>query len=241
MNNVLVSIGIPVYNGGEWIGETLDSILNQSYTNIEFIISDNASNDNTETICRKYADIDKRIKYFRNKTNIGVANNYNSVFSLVRRFFKWSSASDIIKPEFIRVCLDKFSEDDDLVFVCSGTVLFDEDTDTQEKYIDNLDMSFESAVERFKNYLEHIRLNNIMNGVIKSEALKKTGLMKNFLAADINMMAELSLYGKFSFLPEYLFYRRMEQETATFFKSDEEVMHYFNPDKKYLMLFQYCR
>lgn len=240
MDKVLVSIGIPVYNGAEWIENTLDSILNQTYSNIEIIISDNASTDNTEASCRDYAAKDNRVRYFRNDQNIGVSNNYNSVFNHSSGdFFKWSSASDIIKPDFIEKCLEKFNADPELVLVCPGTVLFNEETGSEEEYVENINLTSHSAVDRFINYVDHIRLNNVMNGLIKSAALKKTGLMKNFLGADINMIAELSLYGRFKLLPQYLFYRRMEQQTATFYKPVEEVLKYFNPDNKNLMLFQY--
>jgi hypothetical protein len=147
--------------------------------------------------------------------------------------------SDLIKLDFIEKCLDKFATDKNLVLVCPKAVLFNEQTGDEEKYNDILDITSDSPAERFINYLENIKLNNIMNGLIKSEALKKTGLFKNFLGADVNMIAELSLYGKFTFLPEYLFFRRMEKETATVYKSVKEVLEYYNPSSKNLMLFQY--
>ena len=61
---VSVSIGIPVYNGERFLAQTLDSILGQTCRNFEIIISDNASDDNTEAICRNYTDIDSRIRYY---------------------------------------------------------------------------------------------------------------------------------------------------------------------------------
>ena len=235
-----VSVGIPVYNGEKWINETVGSILSQTYGDIEVIISDNATTDNTESICRDLSDKDSRVKYFRNDENIGVANNFNNVFyHSTGDYFKWSSVSDLIMPDFIEKCMDRFSCDDDIALVCPSTVLFNEEAGTEEKYVDGLDVSSDSAVERFINYLENIKLNNIMNGVIKSEALKKTGLFKNFLAADVNMIAELALYGKLVYLPEYLFYRRMEEETATVYKPVDEVLAYYNPSRKNMMLFQY--
>lgn len=240
MSTTKVSIGIPVHNGEKWIKDTLNSILSQTHTNIEVIISDNASTDNTEAVCRGFSERDARVRYYRNEKNIGVANNFNAVFyHSTGDYFKWSSVSDIIKPDFIEMCLDKFAIDSSLVLVCPGTVLFNEKDGTEEKYDDKLDVSSDSPVERFVHYLENVKLNNIMNGLIKTEALKKTGVFKNFLGADVNMIAELSLYGKLIFLPEYLFFRRMEEETATVYKPVEEVLEYYNPSKKNLMLFQY--
>jgi glycosyltransferase involved in cell wall biosynthesis len=71
-----VSIGMPVYNGANFIRRALDSVLDQTFTDFELIISDNASDDETEIICREYAAKDDRITYFRQKTNIGGTDNF---------------------------------------------------------------------------------------------------------------------------------------------------------------------
>ena len=71
-----VSIGLPVYNGAKYIKEALDSLLCQSFQDFEIIISDNASDDNTETIARSYEQRDDRITYIKQTTNIGYANNF---------------------------------------------------------------------------------------------------------------------------------------------------------------------
>src|SRR5688572_3563508 len=71
----LVSIGLAVYNGEKYLREAIDSILAQTFTDYELIISDNASTDSTPEICQEYAARDLRIRYHRNATNIGGANN----------------------------------------------------------------------------------------------------------------------------------------------------------------------
>ena len=77
----VISIGIPVFNGERFISTVLDSLLNQSYKNIEIIISDNSSDDSTESICRMYVESDSRIKYYRQDKNIGMFPNFNFVFN----------------------------------------------------------------------------------------------------------------------------------------------------------------
>ena len=67
-----LSIGIPVYNGENYLAETLDSLLGQSYENFELIISDNASTDGTAGICRRYMKQDSRIRYICQPRNIGL-------------------------------------------------------------------------------------------------------------------------------------------------------------------------
>jgi len=72
-----------VYNGENFIMEAMDSILAQTFTNFELVISDNASTDGTAEICKVYATKDQqRIRYYRNEQNLGAAKNYNRVFEL---------------------------------------------------------------------------------------------------------------------------------------------------------------
>ena len=76
----LVSIGMPVYNESKYIAKTIESLLRQDYENIELIITDNDSQDNTQAICLKYAKEDQRLRYYRNRTNIGALRNLNLAF-----------------------------------------------------------------------------------------------------------------------------------------------------------------
>ena len=88
----LVSIGMPVFNGEDYVEAALDSILTQTFTNFELIISDNASTDRTEEICNDFADSDDRIRYYRQEKNLGAAANFNRVFELSSgKYFKWAA------------------------------------------------------------------------------------------------------------------------------------------------------
>ena len=94
-----VSVGIPVFNGERFLAETIESILAQTFKDFEIVISDNASTDRTEEICRSYAARDPRIRYNRNDTNRGAAWNHNRVFELARgEYFKWQSHDDFCAP-----------------------------------------------------------------------------------------------------------------------------------------------
>ena len=108
-SNPLVSIGMPTWNRAHCIRESLDSLLGQTYQNIELIISDNASPDGTEEICRQYAKEDERVRYIRQKENIGVINNYNYVLRESRGdYFMWACDDDLWEKEFIRKLLQGF-------------------------------------------------------------------------------------------------------------------------------------
>ena len=100
----LVSIGLPVYNGGAHnkLPRALDSLLNQTYRNIELIISDNASTDDTERICREYAARDRRVRYVRQQKNVGLISNTQFVMEEARgEYFMLGSDDDWWRPQFI--------------------------------------------------------------------------------------------------------------------------------------------
>ncbi len=90
-----ISIGMPVYNGEKYIREALDTILGQTFTDFELIISDNCSSDSTESICREYAKKDARISYVRQQSNIGAAANFLYVINqAVGNYFMWAACDD---------------------------------------------------------------------------------------------------------------------------------------------------
>jgi len=98
----LISVCIPVYNGEKYIEETLNSISDQTYKNIEIIISDNASTDNTGTIVMKYLDKDTRIQYSRNEVNLGYSGNLNKLIDLAQsEYIAIFHADDIYQPTII--------------------------------------------------------------------------------------------------------------------------------------------
>ena len=102
-----VSIGMPVYNGERFIREALDSLLSQTFTDFELIISDNASTDGTEAICREYAAKDHRIRYVRQPENKGQATNFNFLLQQARgEYFMWAASDDWWDKEFIKTLLE---------------------------------------------------------------------------------------------------------------------------------------
>ena len=106
MSTPKVSIGMPVYNGSPFIREALDSLLNQTFTDFELIISDNASTDETESICREYAAKDPRIRYVRQPENRGALLNFQFVLDeAVGEYFMWAAADDMWSSEWIEELL----------------------------------------------------------------------------------------------------------------------------------------
>tara|TARA_B100000787_G_scaffold168593_1_gene157651 strand:- start:238 stop:1083 length:846 start_codon:yes stop_codon:yes gene_type:complete len=107
INKPLVSIGVPIFNEQKNIAKCLKNILKQSYKNIEVIISDNNSTDDTIKICQAFKKKDKRIKIFRLKKNLGQGRNFYNVLKKSQgEFFMFQAADDLRSSNFIKENLD---------------------------------------------------------------------------------------------------------------------------------------
>ena len=237
-----VSVGMPVYNGAAFLADTIESILNQSFSDFELVISDNGSTDETEKICRDYAKRDSRIRSFRFPKNLGASENYTAVFRYSRaEYFKWSSGNDWCGPTFLSSCVAVLDERPDVVLVYPGTRLFTTSIDDFEEYEEGLDLQQDRPSERFRAYLCSRGLNNVMNGVIRSSALRRTPVILPFISSDVCLIGELTLHGKFFEVPEPLFYRRMSAEASTMVRGVEGIRRHYDPDMTSPMLMQEWR
>ena len=107
-----VSIGMPVYNGGRFIHRAITLLLEQTFTDFELIISDNASTDETSSICMKYVSMDKRVKYFRQTENMGAKNNFLFVCQKASgEYFMWAAADDEWDKDFIKILYKAITRD----------------------------------------------------------------------------------------------------------------------------------
>ncbi len=210
-----VSIGLPVFNGEKYIEDTLDSILTQTFTDFELIISDNASTDKTLQICREYARRDSRIIYYRSEKNHGAAWNFNNVFRLSSSFyFKWSAHDDLHDPDYLLKCVRVLDNDPSIVLCHSKIGVINQHgtkTGTND-YCAKLDSK--KPETRFREILKKKPVFTIF-GVMRRSALKKTPLLAGYIGSDWNLLAELSLAGRIFEIPEYLFFRRDHAQSYT--------------------------
>lgn len=128
--NELVSVCIPTYNNEEYIGRTIDSILEQSYQNWELIIVDDCSNDGTTEIVKSYRD--ERIHLYINEKNLGMAGNWNRCVELSKgKHIKFICADDILLPECLEKEIEIFINNPKHVMVISDSNLItDKDSQT---------------------------------------------------------------------------------------------------------------
>jgi glycosyltransferase involved in cell wall biosynthesis len=225
-----VSVAVPVYNGEPFIGEALDSIAAQTFPDYEVIISDNASQDGTESICRAYAARDPRVRYLRNERNVGLARNFQQLVRLASgEYFKLANADDVSDPRLLSECVAVLDAHPEVVLCYGKSVLIDERSLPLRPYHDGLDLRDPRAVARFRAAAERAGLVNLLQGVMRTAALRRTGLLGTFTASDMVLVAELTLYGQFHELPEVLFYRRLHAAALSSVTSDEGLQGVWNP------------
>ncbi|MBW4557359.1 MAG: glycosyltransferase [Trichormus sp. ATA11-4-KO1] len=220
-NQPKLSIGLPVYNGDKFIQEAIDSLLAQTFADFELIISDNASTDKTEEICRAYAAQDKRIRYYRNDKNLGCSRNFNRVFELsVGKYFKWAAYDDLHAPDFLVKCVEVLDYNPRVVLCHSQVYFIDENGNFLQNYNIKLNTNSPKPHERFHELLtKHLCYQ--CYGVIRTSALKIVPPMGSYGTADGILLLRLGLLGQFYEIPEYLFFARVhpQQSLSMFFPS----------------------
>ena len=229
-----VSIGLLVYNGERYLAETIESILGQTYKDFELIISDNCSTDGSREICQHYAEQDSRVRFFPSEVNRGAAWNFCRVFDLARApYFRWAPSDDVFAPESVAVCVEVLDAHPDAVLCYPKTVLIDGAGAVIMPYDDNLDLRSDSPVERFRMAARQIGLVNVMYGLMRTEHVRRTRLIRHYPGADINFLLELTLYGKFIEINRPLFFRRMHEQASSSMKSSlPQLQAYLDPSRK---------
>lgn len=215
MKHPRVSIGMPLYNAERYLEETLDSILAQTFTDFELIISDNASTDSTDEICRRYAATDSRIRYSRNARNMGAAFNYNLTFELASgAYFRHNAYDDTLAPAYLERCVAVLDDEPDVVLVYPLTLFIDENGQPHPdgKFQRcNLNLRMNAPHERLRAFIDSggpYSMCDPVFGLFRASALRQTPVLGNFISADAILLAEIALHGKIAEIPEVLFYER---------------------------------
>jgi glycosyltransferase involved in cell wall biosynthesis len=210
-----VSIGLPVYNGDNFLAAAIDTLLNQTFTDFELIISDNASTDGTEAMCREYAAKDPRVQYHRSETNYGAAWNFNNTFHLARgEYFKWAAHDDTHHPEFLARCVEVLDRSPEIVLCFSKTTFIDESGKEYKEYDYRIDFAETPLRKRFFHFVCGGYIVQEIFGLIRSEVLRDTKLIDGYLGSDLVLLGNLTLSGNFYQIPECLFQHREHEDRS---------------------------
>lgn len=192
----LVSIGMPVYNGATTLEQAIESILTQTFHDFELIISDNASSDSTEEICRRYVAADPRVSYVRQPQNIGAENNFLFVMeSASAPFFMWAAADDVRCPEYVEKNYEFLVIREDFVASTMPTRfaggVFDPNK-MGDRSLDN-----ESPAKRVVDFFSGWHANGLFYSLFRINVLRSCPwLGASFLGADWVIVLYLATRGK---------------------------------------------
>jgi glycosyltransferase involved in cell wall biosynthesis len=219
-----VSIGIPVYNGEHFLDEKIKSILDQTFSNYEIIISDNASTDKTSIICNKFAKNEPKIRYIRQEKNIGVWGNFNFVLKEAKGdYFLWSSVDDMMLPTYLEKILDVISSNKNISCCFTKIKLYGECDNLKKELkfslIEQIKKKFTQLTlngelgaysakgpykKRVNTYFKNMSNNQIFYGMYRTEQIKKSFVKKSFLWYDAATILNILKYGELYVVDEVL-------------------------------------
>lgn len=240
----LVSIGVPVFNGDDYLAAALDSIVNQSYQNLEIIISDNCSTDKTQEICLTYQQKDPRVKYFRAEENLGATWNFNQVLHLAGgKYFRWAAHDDVLAPTCIEKCVSVLEANPEVVLCHSKVEVIDHEGEFKHDYDIVLKTDDQFPPTRFYELLIPWNMYYEIFGLIRREAFQTVGPMGNFSHADGILLERLSLIGRFFQIDEVLFYPRFhaKQSNQVYGLNYHTYTAWFDPKLRGKRIFPYWR
>jgi glycosyltransferase involved in cell wall biosynthesis len=215
-SNPSVNIGLPVFNGQEKVERALDSILNQTYRNIQVLISDNASTDNTQAICERICAEDERVFYVRQPVNLGPTANFNAVLDLARGdYFMWLGHDDWLSERFVEVCVKTLDENPDISLACGEAVYYQDGDESHRGVVVQLPQ--ESPQERVTAYYSLVAENGTFYGLMRREQLANREI-GNIMGGDWLVVASMAFLGKVVTLPSVSVHRELGGSTVSYTK-----------------------
>ena len=204
----MVSVGLPIRNGENRVRAVVASVLAQDHTDLEVVISDNASTDATEEVCRELARADERVVYHRQSENVGLLRNFVATMDLARgEFFRWISHDDSLAPNYVSRVLARLVEEERLLLVtCQIDYELDDGAVVTAVY-DRTELASDDPAERF---CEMLRLLDESFAVLDPVyALMRRAPVAalpraNLMFEDEVFAAKLALRGPWGHVPEVL-------------------------------------
>lgn len=208
---------MPAYNAGKYIGESISSVLKQTYTNWELIVVDDGSADNTASIVNEFIKNDPRIIYFsQNRGRQGKARNL-AITNSKGYYLAFLDADDIWVENKLQLQLDILKSRPEIELICSQGYKLYSDGRTEEFYTTIKEWDWVTDSETFIN-LNQVA---ILSAVVKKQAVIDTGLftekpdIQN--TEDYHLWLRLLQKGyRFLSIPDFLFYYRLHESQSTY-------------------------
>lgn len=192
----LVSIGIPLYNCEDRVVNLLNFFLEQSYENIEIVISDNCSTDKTFDIVKQKYGNNNKIKLYNQRTNIGATNNFNFVLEKsIGKYFMWAAYDDEWNFDYIKNGIEQLEKNLDCVSLTGITKIYDKQNILRVQYSENYELDG-SRNERLKNFLRYNYGDHLIYGIHRLQIIKNIKFSNNFFSPEILFLFNILCHGK---------------------------------------------
>ena len=213
LSESLLTIGVPVFNGEKTISKCIDSLRKQTFDDFKLIISDNASTDSTQKICEDYTKKDSRIRYIKQKKNIGLVPNWNFILKeSTTKYFMYAAADDIWDPQFVKKNLDVLESDENIVGSI-GKVTFDLDFKNKQN-IENHSIHRDLVLNMSGTYEERIKSCLKLNQATPLYAIYRTVALQKCMptynddpAYDLEELLKILEFGNLNVVNEFLMHR----------------------------------
>jgi glycosyltransferase involved in cell wall biosynthesis len=217
MAEPLVSILIPTFNRAATLRRAAESALAQTHRNLEIVVSDDGSTDDTETVCQELCARDARVRYLRSPTNEGLAVNHNVLFKEMHGDYAMLlSDDDWLERNYVESCLGRLRSRPDHVLVCGLARYVDQAGAFRDAVALQLDQ--QSAAARVVSYLRNVDENGLLYGLMPRAVLARAAPMRSVLANDWLLVAAVVAQGKAATLGETHILREPGGTSADFVK-----------------------
>lgn len=188
MDNLLISVIVPVYNTEKYLGRCVDSIINQTYTNLEIILVDDGSPDNSPAICDEYAKKDQRVKVIH-KENGGLSSARNAGLDIAKGdFISFIDSDDFINRDMYKVLIDALG-DSDIASVQFKTVKDDVIADDKQ----NITTKTVYGLDYLKNICIRTMSETVWDKLFKRDLIGKLRFDKTRLNEDFLFLSQILL------------------------------------------------
>jgi glycosyltransferase involved in cell wall biosynthesis len=217
MKQPQVTVCIPVFNGERFIERTIKSVLDQTFTDFELLIIDDASSDKTHEIINSFSDT--RIKFLKSTHNLGLVSNWNRCLDNAQgEYIQFLHHDDYLPTNCLEKKVNAFNKDKDICLVFNATyIVNDQDIILMKRRPFKIDKLFDGEVIAHKSFVQKNVFGEPSNVMFKRESSKKVGYFDERLcyAVDWDYWFKLSLLGKVYYINDFLSYFRVSKTSVT--------------------------
>lgn len=207
----LVSVGIPTYNRASSLKRAINSVLEQDYSNIEIAISDNASTDDTEKICKEYVEKNNKVRYFRRNYNLGAVANFAEVLKRSNgEYFMWLADDDWIGRSYISECIRILVKRPKYSLVYGRVKCFEDDIICDGIVPVKMKLPEELGEKRLISYFAQVVDNSVIYGLMRRDQVSRIE-WRNVYGGDMLVAAAIAFLGKIESIDNVTLFRTVNK------------------------------